>query len=99
VGVRVVRVAVTARGGLVDLRYQVLDADKALVVHELAPALVDEKTGGMVDTLFMGHRHGDKPKAGLSYPLLFVNRGGLIEPGRAVTVRLGGQSLQHVVAQ
>ena len=98
-GVRVVRVAVTGGGGLVDLRYQVLDPEKALVVHERPPALVAESTGEVVDTLFMGHRHSGRPKLGLTYPLLFVNRSSLIRGGDEVSVVLGGTSLQHVVVE
>ena len=54
-GVQIVRVAVTGSGGLVDLRYQVLDPDAAASLHDAAtpPQLVDERTGVLVDALFM----------------------------------------------
>ena len=44
-GVRVVRVAATGGGGLLDLRYQVVDPGKAAAIHdaETPPALVDER--------------------------------------------------------
>src|SRR5262245_42764343 len=52
-GVRIVHVAISGDGGLVDLRYQVLDPDKANAVHATSPELVDETTGAVVDQLFM----------------------------------------------
>ena len=43
-GVRLIRVAVTGGGGLLDLRYQVVDPSKAVAVHEAntPPAIIDE---------------------------------------------------------
>jgi len=95
-GVRVIRVAIVGAGGLVDLRYQVIDPDKAEVVHLYPPNLVDEKTGDVIDALFMGHSHRGNPKAGYTYPLLFVNRAGLVQPGGAVAVVIGDWRLEHV---
>jgi hypothetical protein len=98
-GVRVVRVALTGGGGLVELRYQVLDASQAAGIHDRPPTLVDERTDEVIDTYFMGHVHGSTPKTGLSYPLLFVNEGGLIVRGATVTVAIGGGLLERVVVQ
>ena len=99
-GVRVVRVAVTGGGGLIDLRYQVLDPNKAVIVHDgRPPALVDEKTGAVIDGLFMGHAHSGEPRAGVTYPLLFVNAQGLIKRGGHASVRLGNSVLEHVAVQ
>jgi hypothetical protein len=98
-GIRVLRVAVTAGGGLVDFRYQVVDPDKALVVHDDPPVLVDEKTGAVIDTPFMGHSHSGQPKAGHTYPVLLVNEQGLIGPGDTVTVVVGDSRLEHVGVQ
>jgi len=95
-GIRVIRVALTGGGGLVDFRYQVIDPDKAEVVHLYPPNLVDEKTGDVIDALFMGHSHRGNPKAGYTYPLLFVNRAGLVQPGGAVAVVIGDWRLEHV---
>jgi len=98
-GVRVIRVAIVGGGGLVDLRYQVIDPDRAQVVHLTPPVLVEEETGEVIDTLFMGHAHGADPKAGYTYPLIFVNEGGLLEPGSAVSVVIGEARLEHVTAR
>lgn len=97
-GVQVVRVALVGAGGLVDLRYRVLDPDKAEVAHEETPVLVDEDTGEVIDTFFMGHRHSPRArhKAGVTYPLLYMNERGLIEHGSAVSVVIGDARLEHV---
>jgi hypothetical protein len=98
-GVRVVRVAVTGDGGLVDLRFLVVDADKAAAVHERQPLLVDERTGGVIDRPWMGHVHTHGLKLGVGYYVLFENVGSLIRPGSLVTVQLGDARLPHVRVQ
>jgi hypothetical protein len=95
-GILVTRVAVVGGGGLIDFRYQVIDQEKAALIHDFTPRLIDEQTGSVIDTLFMGHSHGGTPKAGYSYPLVFVNEAGLIESGRLVTVAVGDARLEHV---
>jgi hypothetical protein len=97
-GVRVVRVAVSGDGGLVDLRYQVLDSDKAAAVHDQAtpPLVIDERTGGVINRALMGHIHSAPPKVGLTYYLIFENPGHLIRRGGRVTVQLGRARLAHV---
>ncbi|HEX6676699.1 MAG TPA: hypothetical protein VF486_16940, partial [Actinomycetes bacterium] len=97
-GVKLTRVAVTGAGGLVDLRYQVLDPDKADSLHDKAtpPALVDERTGLVVHTLFMGHSHHGSYKVGVTYYLVFENPGNWVHRGSEVTVLLGNAQVEHV---
>lgn len=96
-GVRVVRVAVSGGGGLVDVRYEVLDAAAAAGLHDAAPPeLVDERTGVVVRHLFMGHSHAGPLKAARTYFLLFDNPGTLVRRGTRVTVQLGAARLAHV---
>ena len=97
-GVRVVRVAVTGGGGLLDLRFQAVDTDKAAAVHDPAtpPELVDEETGVVVNGLLMGHQHKGRLKAGQTYYLIFNNPGNLVHRGSKVTVVLGDARLLHV---
>lgn len=101
VGVRVTRVAVSGGGGLIDLRYQVVDADLANALHDPAnpPALVDEATGLVVRNLLMDHAHTGPFKTGVTYPLLFENPGNWVHTGGKVTVLLGNAEVQHVVVQ
>jgi hypothetical protein len=97
-GVRIVRVATTAAGGLVDLRYQVIDANAADSIHDAdtPPELVDERTHIVVNDLFMGHAHHGQLKVAHTYYLIFNNPGNLLQTGSQVTVRLGGARVAHV---
>jgi hypothetical protein len=97
-GVRIVRVTAAGGGGLLDLRYQVVDAGAASAVHDAAtpPALVDERTGGVIAGLFMGHMHHGRPKAGVTYYLVFTNPGNAVHSGDRVSVVLGDALLAHV---
>lgn len=98
-GVQLERVSVTGSGGIVDLRYRVVDKDKAAIVHDRArrPAVVDQQTGEVVNDPFMGMwMHSGLIKPGVVYYQLFVNRTRLIAPGELVSVRLGGFTLRDV---
>jgi hypothetical protein len=100
-GVRVAQLAVSGAGGLVDLRYQVVDADKANGLHDPAtpPLLIEERSGLLVNELLMGHEHKGRMKAGQSYYLIFVNPGNLVRRGTRMTVQLGDARLAHVRVQ
>jgi hypothetical protein len=97
-GVKITQLAVTGAGGLVDLRYQVFDPDKANALHDKAtpPALVDEQTGLVVHELFMGHSHHGSYKTGVTYYLVFENPGNWVHRGSEVTVLLGNAQVEHV---
>jgi hypothetical protein len=100
-GVRLVRVAVTGGGGLLDLRYQVVDPSKAVTVHEARtpPAIIDERTGLVLNRLLMGHAHHGQLKAAVSYYLVFENTGNWVHRGSEVTVLLGDAQVEHVVVK
>ena len=100
-GVRLVRVAVTGGGGLLDLRYQVVDPSKAVTVHEARtpPAIIDERTGLVLNRLLMGHAHHGQLKAAVSYYLIFENTGNWVHRGSKVTVPLGNAQVEHVVVK
>jgi hypothetical protein len=100
-GVRLIRVAVTGGGGLLDLRYQVVDPDKAVAVHEgqTPPAIIDERTGLVLDRLLMGHAHHGQLKPAVSYYLIFENTGNWVRRGSEITVLLGDAQVEHVVVK
>ena len=100
-GVRLVRVAVTGGGGLLDLRYQVVDPSKAVTVHEAQtpPAIIDERTGLVLNRLLMGHAHQGQLKPAVSYYLVFENTGDWVHRGSQVTVLLGDAQVEHVVVK
>ncbi|MBO0845445.1 MAG: hypothetical protein J2P22_08535 [Nocardioides sp.] len=100
-GVRLTRLAVTGGGGLLDLRFQVLDPEKAAAIHDprTPPALVGEPSGLFLDQLLMGHFHSGAFKTAVSYYLIFVDEGNLVQRGSKVTVLLGNVEVEHVTVQ
>jgi len=100
-GVKITQVAVTGGGGLVDLRYQVFDPNKANALHDkrTPPALVEEQTGLVVNRTLMDHAHHGPYKVGVTYYLVFNNPGNLVRRGSMVTVLLGNAEVQHVVVR
>ncbi len=99
-GVRFTFVAVTAGGGMVELRYRVIDEGKAANFGhytETSPMLIAEDTGEIVDVTIMGlHNHRVEP--GRTYYVLYRNTGGAIQPRRPLTIAIGEYELEHVVA-
>lgn len=100
-GVRIVRVAVTAGGGIVDLRYQALDPERAQRVHDPKQPLriIDEESGEVLVRPWMNHRHKRELHTAVTYYQLLVNPGHRVKSGDLVTVSLGGAELQHVRVQ
>ncbi len=101
VGARVLRVAASGDGGLLDLRYQVVDEDKAAALHDekWPPALVDENSGQVIGRLLMGHAHSGTFKAGVTYFYVFEDPGGLVKRGDRVSAVLGPARVQHIQVQ
>ncbi|MCU1657510.1 MAG: hypothetical protein JWO57_2166 [Pseudonocardiales bacterium] len=100
-GVKITEVAVTGGGGLVDLRYQVIDPDLAASLHDAAtpPAVVDETSGLVVHDLLMSHSHSGPFKPGVTYYLIFNNPGNWVHRGGKVSVLLGNAQVEHVVVR
>ena len=98
-GIRVTEVAVTGGGGLLDLRFQVVDPDRATAIHDPAtpPAIVDEASGLVVHDLLMGHAHRGAMKPAVTYYLIFESPANWVHRGSRVTVLLGDAQLEHVV--
>jgi hypothetical protein len=100
-GIRIVNVAVTAGGGLIDLRFQVIDPDKALGLlnPDGFPALVDAASGQVLDKGGAHGGHAKGFKAGRTYYFLYQNNGGALRAGSRVTVRIGNVSLENVLVR
>lgn len=100
-GIRVTLVGVTADGGLIDLRYQVIDAQKAGGIatdQTSVPILIDEQSGIVIGSSVMSHaKH--VMAAGQTYFQLYRNRHGAIQHGHPVTIRIGDVQIVHVIAQ
>jgi len=100
-GVRLARIALTAGGGMLDLRYQVLDPDKAVVIHddEYPPTLIDEASGQAASWPWHAHSSSQELHTAVTYYELLMNPGGLLKRGSAVTVLIGESRLEHVPVQ
>jgi hypothetical protein len=104
-GVRIVRIASVGGGGIIDLRFQVLDPDKALVVHDKQSPLsiLDERSGTALRTAFHGKHSGGTAQVGLNpgltYYLLFANSGGVLQRNDLASVTVGDVRLEHVLVQ
>jgi hypothetical protein len=84
--------------GMVDVRYVVLDVDKAMSVATTIPAtplLIEEESERVIFAVAM-KAHAHDLHTGGRYYLLYRNTNGLIAPGRQVTITLGGLQLKHV---
>jgi hypothetical protein len=97
-GIRVLSAHVVADGGVVDLRYQVLDPLKASIVEgdvNHTPTLVDTVSGqALQDTAAMRHGHTMRPAG--TYFLLYYNRGMTVQPGDRIDVVISGATLHNV---
>jgi hypothetical protein len=100
-GIKVDLVAVIAAGGLVDLRFTVVDKDKAQhFLHDAAslPALYVESTGAVLKTS-RAKAHKMTVLDGASYFVLYPNSGGAVQAGTGVSVVIEGIRLEPIVAQ
>jgi hypothetical protein len=103
-GIRVTLVQLLAAGGLVEIRYEVLNTDKANRLHadtslDSIPWLLLEGSDKQIKStsLMFHYHHGDKGTEGRTYSIVYGNAGGILHRGSLVTVRMAdGLSLQHV---
>jgi hypothetical protein len=98
-GVRITSVTVTGDGGLVDLRFVVLDPSKAAALmasRDLAPRLAADHDGEVV---FLPAMTMHRPMtAGRTYFMLYRNTGGIIRSGHEIAILVGNDSrISHVV--
>ncbi len=101
-GINVSLIAVTAAGGLIEFRYQVVDPDKAeRMLHDPAqlPVLVVEDTGATLAIRSTPHRHARNLELGGTYFFLIANAHNAVRPGSPVTLVMGDARLEHLVAQ
>ena len=101
-GIEVMRVALTAGGGALDIRYRVTDASKASAhagEHTMAPLAVESESGEVLQIPFGMHTRGPTYKDGHVYYELLVNGGGAVDEGDHVFVVVHGNRLSDVVVQ
>lgn len=113
-GARVELVGVTALGGLVELRFRVLDKDKARPLFQAAMTGDKEHTEGMAMTqmpilVVEGSNKELHPPTGMhgkmgikdggSYFVMYANAANAVRPGAKVSVQFSNVRLEHVTAQ
>jgi hypothetical protein len=97
-GMRVDLVALTALGGLVQLRFTVLDKTKAEALFHQAekmPALIAEPSGKVLHAP-AGMRHHLTLLDGGSYFVLYANAGNALAAGTPVSVLIDTVKLEHL---
>ena len=98
-GVRFTGVDVTAGGGMIQVRYQVIDSAKTEAIHgtELAPYVVDSHGTKYADPGMVGHSHvGKTLAAGRTDYILLANAMGGVQHGSTVTIKVGDLELRGV---
>jgi hypothetical protein len=98
-GVRFDMVGVTASGGLLDVRFSVLDAEKAKhLFHDTttSPELYVEQSGAVLRR--RGMSHGLTFLSGGRYFVLFSNAGGVVQSGTRVSVVIDDVRLEPMAA-
>jgi hypothetical protein len=100
-GVRIERVAISGGGGLVDVQYQVVNPDKAQIVHddENPLTIVDQRTGRALYLPFHDHESSRELQPARHYRQLIVNGGGVLARGKRVTVSVGDARLENLIVQ
>lgn len=101
-GLRLQRATMAVQGGLVDVRFTILDTVRAEpVIGHLSRErvkLVDDATGRVLDTRTM--TPGDSNlKAGEGYYMLFRNSGGLLHRGSRISIAVGKLHLDGVTVR
>jgi hypothetical protein len=97
-GVRFTQAAVVADGGLVELRYVVLDAQKASAFQndtKHPPTLRNEHNNKIAWRAAL-MKQGHELRPGQSYYLLYLNNQGAIKRGDKIEIAAGPRHLQHV---
>jgi hypothetical protein len=99
-GIDVNLIGVTAAGGLIEFRYQVVDPDKAdRMIHDekLLPIVVVEDSGATM--VISRPHHASEIKLGATYFFLFANSHNAIHAGSKLTLVMGDSRIEHIVAQ
>jgi hypothetical protein len=97
-GIRFTQAAVVGDGGLVELRYVVLDTQKASAFQndtKHPPRLRNEHSGKLAWRAAL-MKQGHELRPGQSYYLLYLNNDGAIKRGDKIEITSGQRRLAHV---
>lgn len=98
-GVRFIGVDITSGGGMIQVRYQVLDSAKTQAIHdeESTPHVIADDGADYGLPGMPGHTHiGPVKKAGTTDFVLLANARGGVKPGSTVTIKIGDLELRNV---
>lgn len=94
-GIKLVTMRSTAAGHMIDFRYRVVDAEKAMPLfkRQTKPYLIHQESGKVLavpNTAKIGSlRNSNTPQNGRIYWMFFGNHQGLVHKGDKVTVAIG----------
>jgi hypothetical protein len=100
-GAKIDMVGMLAAGGLIELRFQVVDKDKALALFgsvEDMPMLAVEGTSSVLQSA-KGMKHHLTLLDGGSYFIFYTNVGNAVREGSTVSMVINGVRLEHIVVQ
>jgi hypothetical protein len=101
-GIKVTLIAVSASGGMIDFRFQVIDPSKAnVVMHDqsLYPKFIVEDTGETLLMRTLVHHHIADLVAGRTYFFLLANANNAVHAGTQLTLVMGNDRVEHIAAQ
>jgi hypothetical protein len=98
-GIRLGHIGLVADGGIVQVRYRVVDVGRAAPLAH-AVAIVDEDSGTTLKTRFEHGGHGNHELAAdRVYTEMIINAAGSLQRGDLVTLKVGEHEIEHLVAQ
>ncbi len=99
-GVWIEHVTMIGGGGLLEIRYRILDVDKSEIVHDTVnPPRLVTSDGFEIRFQRHDHSHDDDNRLGATYSEQLVNLGSVVSRGDTVTVIVGTYNLEGVVVQ
>lgn len=100
-GIRLDHVALIGGGGIIDVRYTVIDPDRAaalLANLDVLPVIHNERNGAEL-RLNEALHHRVNLDAGRSYYMLYANAGNLLHRGDVISLTVGEFTLAPVVVK
>lgn len=104
-GIEILAIRQSAAGYMLDMRYKVIDAEKAIPIFDrkVRPYLIDQASGAkfaVPNPPKTGPlRTSDRPQAGRNYFIFFANPGRFIKPGSKVTVVIGDFRAENLTVE
>jgi len=99
-GIWIEHVTLLGGGGLIQIRYRILDLDKAVIVHDTVnpPKLI---THDGIELQLQRHEHSHErdDRLGQTYDEQLFNLGGQVRAGDRVTIVFGTFDLEGVLVQ